>query len=80
MLNKTTEEWKRKEEDYDNAINSGAYWPVWRAVCTNKGPKKLPPIPIETTSFSGLPVAPTWTHHTCYPPSSIINLIKSISG
>ena len=34
--------------------------PVWRAVCTNKGPKKLPPIPTATTSFSDFPVAPTY--------------------
>lgn len=34
--------------------------PVWRAVCTNRGPKKLPPIPMATTLFSGFPVAPTY--------------------
>lgn len=37
--------------------------PVWRAVCTNSGPKKLPPIPIATTSFNIFPVAPTWDTH-----------------
>lgn len=34
--------------------------PVWRAVCTKRGPKKLPPIPTATTSFSAFPVAPTY--------------------
>lgn len=37
--------------------------PVWSAVCTNRGPKKLPPMPIATTSFKGFPVAPTY--QTC---------------
>lgn len=45
-------------------INICTVWlqPVWRAVCTNKGPKKLPPIPIAMTSFSGFPVAPTYQY------------------
>ena len=45
--------------------------PAWRAVCTNSGPKKLPPIPIATTSFSSFPVAPT-----C---KNIINTLNSSS-
>jgi len=29
-------------------------------VCTNNGPKKLPPIPTAITSFNSFPVAPTY--------------------
>lgn len=29
-------------------------------MCTNNGPKKLPPIPTATTSFNSFPVAPTY--------------------
>lgn len=36
------------------------FQPVWRAVCTKRGPKKLPPMPIATTSVNGFPVTPTW--------------------
>lgn len=41
--------------------------PVWRAVCTKRGPKKLPPIPTAITSFSDFPVAPTYqtVSHDC---------------
>jgi hypothetical protein len=34
--------------------------PVCSAVWTKSGPKKLPPIPIATTSVNGFPVTPTW--------------------
>ena len=33
--------------------------PVWSAVCTNRGPRKLPPIPTDTTFVNAFPVAPT---------------------
>lgn len=48
--------------------------PVWRAVCTNSEPKKLPPIPIATTSFNAFPVAPTYTNiiSTLNPSSKMI--------
>lgn len=39
--------------------SSAAVCSVRRAVCTKRGPRKEPPIPMATTSVSGFPVAPS---------------------
>ena len=48
--------------------------PVWRAVCINRGPKKLPPIPTATTSFSTFLVAPTCQNFPVTKTSLILAL------
>mmetsp|Transcript_16302 Transcript_16302/g.41691 ORF Transcript_16302/g.41691 Transcript_16302/m.41691 type:complete len:210 (-) Transcript_16302:237-866(-) len=40
-------------------LSAAASWSVRSALCTNSGPRKLPPMPMATTLFSGLPVTPT---------------------
>ena len=52
---------------------------VWRAVCTNRGPKKLPPIPMATTSFilfcvSNLPKISNYQNFTYFMPKLDTNI------
>ena len=47
-------------------------WSVRRAVCTKRGPRKEPPMPMATTEVRGLPVAPTHAPDRTRPEKSLI--------
>lgn len=52
--------------------SSAASWSVRRAVCTNSGPRKDPPMPITTTDVSGLPVAPFHSPERTFSEKALI--------
>lgn len=68
IFGKQSESGEHKNEHYSSS-------PVWRAACTNRGPRKLPPIPTDTTFVNALPVAPTYSINNSSNQSSVFKNI-----